>query len=66
MKDIYNMKLHEERHPELPHATIIIRVPGGWIYRFWENESSSGGDGQWSENQRIDSVFVPYNNEFQT
>jgi len=61
---IYSMKLHEQRDPGFTHGTLIIRVPGGWIYRFWEDERNSGGDGQWSENYRINSVFVPFHNEF--
>jgi len=49
-KKIYDMKLHEELplNPEI----YILRVSGGWIYRFFQEED-------------IENVFVPYNNEFQ-
>ena len=58
------MKLHEEITPK-DGLTKITRVAGGWIYRFWERESTPGLDGQWSENYRVSNVFVPYYNEFQ-
>ena len=61
-KTIYNMGLHEEI--TLDGYNRVFRVAGGWIYRFWENENKSGVDGQWSENYRINSVFVPYSAEF--
>ena len=32
----------------------IMRVPGGWIYRFWNHK----------EEDYTNSVFVPYNTEF--
>jgi hypothetical protein len=45
--ELFNMKLHETK-------TIgkfdITRVPGGWIYRFFET--------------RPTAVFVPLSNEF--
>jgi len=30
-KELYDMNLHDVAHPEC--GWIIIRVPGGWIYR---------------------------------
>lgn len=65
-KELYNMKLHDELAPS-GGGCRIKRVPGGWVYRFWESENKPGGeDGQWSENYRVDSVFVPLNSEFKS
>ena len=47
-KNIYNLSLHEGCLVD--DDLWILRVPGGWIYRCLENETS---------------VFVPFNNEFQ-
>lgn len=44
---LYNMKLHEDISSG---NTIITRVPGGWIYRYFD---VSG----------VHSVFVPYNTD---
>lgn len=49
MKELYNMKLHEEL--KIDSEIYVLRVSGGWIYRFYE-----GG---------VKNTFVPYNNEFQ-
>lgn len=49
-KNIYNMELHEEANTS--SNVFITRVAGGWIYAFYENDSTS-------------SVFVSFNNEFQ-
>lgn len=54
--DIYGMELHAEI--ELDKYNTITRVPGGWIYRNW---TYSDKNGDWIGN----SVFVPYDNEFQ-
>jgi hypothetical protein len=52
-KDIYKLQLHDMiTAPEF----TILRVPGGWIYRFWDfvtKELSPVG------------VFVPFDDEFQ-
>lgn len=48
---IYNLKLHEEFQTE---GYGITRVPGGWIYRFWDYE----------KRDYPSATFVPYNNEF--
>ena len=65
MSDIYSLKLHETIKINNPryddcgnvrycykNTTIITRVPGGWIYGTMTV-------------QGIDSVFVPFNDEFQ-
>ena len=55
MVNIFNLKFNEKVHLE-DNETQVTRVPGGWIYRFWDyelqNYPSNGG------------VFVPLNNEF--
>lgn len=55
MSDIYNMQLHSVMPIESSNMfTEIMRVPGGWIYRFFENNVYCG------------SIFVPFHNEFQS
>lgn len=56
-KDVYKMKAHEMRMVgEIKDslATVVLRVPGGWIYSQFDK----------SHNMTA-SVFVPFNNEFQ-
>ena len=57
-KTIYDLNLHEEI--TLENGTEILRVHGGWIYRFYTPDFILMPDGNWSENFRIDSTFVPY------
>ena len=45
---LYKLKLHETYEGEGLQAT---RVPGGWIYRFWNNES---------QEYYANCVFVPF------
>jgi hypothetical protein len=52
---LFDMKLHEKIENDNFH---IIRVPGGWIYRFFELRQELAG-AVWSENYVVDSVFVP-------
>lgn len=49
---IYNLKLHEEHQND---GLGVLRVPGGWIYRFWDYVK---------EDYYPNSIFVPYNQEF--
>lgn len=53
-KDIYNMELHDVITLDFDKNTwnIVVRVAGGWIYRFRNPQSSS-------------AVFVPFDNQFQ-
>lgn len=51
-KTIYNLELHEFLDTD---GMSICRVPGGWIYRFWDYIKKDYNDS---------NVFVPYNNEF--
>ena len=55
MINIFNLKFNEKIYLE-DNETQVTRVPGGWIYRFWDyelnNYPANGG------------VFVPLNNEF--
>jgi hypothetical protein len=65
MSQLHKLKLHEKiNNADNDSHFMIMRVPGGWIYRFFELHQESGGDGQWSENYIADSVFVPFNGEF--
>lgn len=59
MKDLFKMKLHDVLTPKGPLDTQIMRVPGGWIYRFSQINQVVMPDGQWCENYLCDSVFVP-------
>lgn len=54
MKTIYDLKLHEILNIQLDK--IVTRVPGGWIYCIPNNNE---------QNITYNSVFVPYNNEFE-
>lgn len=43
MTKLHEMKLHEVLTPDIPKENVsIMRVPGGWIYRFFEPENSCG------------------------
>ena len=57
MKNIYEMELHDKFM--LDDKTQIIRVPGGWIYKSFQADESF-----LYINYSINSVFVPFNNEF--
>jgi hypothetical protein len=48
-KTIYQLKLHEEL--TLNRSISVLRVPGGWIYRF--------------DNRDTNYVFVPFDNGFE-
>lgn len=54
-KSIYDLKLGESSTDEIADCAIK-RVPGGWIYRFWDirNDDVQQGHG----------VFVPFSDEF--
>ena len=52
MKSIYDLKLHEEYNEE---GFGVARVPGGWIYRFWDYVK---------EGYYPNTTFVPYSDEF--
>lgn len=54
-KKLYVMKLHEVI--ELWCGCSVLRVAGGWLYRF-DNEQVGG---HWTTS----AVFVPFNDEFQ-
>lgn len=51
-KTVYNLELHENFQES---GLDITRVPGGWIYRFWDYEK---------RDYYTVSTFVPYNEEF--
>lgn len=53
-KTLYNLKLHEEICAESGYH--VFRVPGGWIYRFWDYSN---------EDYFSHATFVPFNNEFE-
>lgn len=58
---IYELKLHEKC---FDNELVIIRVPGGWIYRSGIINQVTMPDGTWSENYLPSSVFVPWHEEF--
>ena len=47
--EIYKLKLHH--YTWINDDIKIIRVPGGWIYMYYDNNDTS-------------HTFVPFNNEF--
>jgi hypothetical protein len=59
MKSIYELELFEElvyyRDGDKfdPYTNTIVRVPGGWIFKFKEPGT------------RYSTCFVPFDNEFQ-
>jgi hypothetical protein len=60
-KSIYELKMHETTLIEYACngrlTTLVIRVPGGWIYRSTESPRSSG------DTTVMSSVFVPFESE---
>lgn len=56
MTDLYDMKLHEQTTPKNIPLTEITRVPGGWIYVYYQKDGMNG--------YRESTVFIPYNEEF--
>ena len=61
MSKIHEMSLHQVIR--LGENLEVMRVPGGWIYRFFQLNRIIAPGGAWSENQVVDSVFVPFNRE---
>jgi hypothetical protein len=59
-KSIYDMELHETIWI---YGNEILRVAGGWIYNQYEERYVERND-SW-QNFLINSVFVPFHNEFQ-
>lgn len=58
MTDIYRLGLHGQAAAETALAPMLItRVPGGWIYTFYNQVDQPTGE-------RMSSVFVPFDNEF--
>ena len=52
---MYKLKLHE-RYDYGKEGLSILRVPGGWIYSFWDYEK---------KDYYSNRLFVPFNNDFQ-
>jgi len=62
--EIYTMELHQRISTD-PY-TQVVRVPGGWIYRFFQlHYHLREAQGVMEENYTIDSIFVPFTDEFQ-
>lgn len=57
--NIYEMKLHDRICDEAG-SMQIVRVPGGWIYRFFECYADAGGNICYTH----DSQFVPFDVSF--
>ena len=54
--DIYALELHETK--EVSDGSLfvqVLRVPGGWIYHAFDKSHNI-----------LSSLFVPFNNEFQS
>ncbi|HDZ24936.1 hypothetical protein LCGC14_1097840 [marine sediment metagenome] len=64
MNDLYEMELHEVINYD---NFEVCRVPGGWVYRFLE-ENYIHGTENLDTNKMIlvDSVFVPLNDEMRS
>lgn len=61
-KTIYDLKLHESldvSENQRSETIICKRVAGGWIYTTFDYNTHN-------DRNVISSVFVPFNNEFQT
>lgn len=52
-KTIYDLELHESLN--LPIDMSATRVPGGWIYRFWDYQK---------QDYYPNAIFIPFDNEF--
>ena len=55
-KDIYNMKLHEVIQMD---DFNIVKVHGGWVYKFLEPHHQADLNGNWILNYIPTAVFVP-------
>lgn len=64
-KTIYDLELHEELVAD--EYTIIMRVPGGWIYniKHFTRGEHRVDDRSIPEQRYYSSVFVPFNNDKQ-
>ena len=58
-KELYNMELHEEI--EVTELCYVVRVIGGWIYKFYKFEDSVNG----LVLILVSTTFVPWNNQMQ-
>jgi len=59
------MGLHEKLTIKDSQPVEILRVPGGWIYTYFQLNQVMMQNGGWSEEYIPSSIFVPFNNEFQ-
>jgi len=62
MKELYEMKLHELIPVTGTNYIECLRVAGGWVYTTY---AVIGNDARYAGFTPT-SVFVPYNNEFDT
>lgn len=58
-KELYEMELHEEI--EVTELCYVVRVIGGWIYKFYKFEDSVNG----LVLILVSTSFVPYDNQMQ-
>ena len=58
-KELYNMELHEEI--EVTELCYVVRVIGGWIYKFYKFEDNVNG----LELILVSTTFVPWDNQMQ-
>ena len=59
MKELLEMKLHDQIYPPTSDPISITRVPGGWIYSFFD-AVLAGEDGKPHQEWVREAVFVPY------
>jgi len=63
VRNLLNMELHDVvtiSNSSNGKDIDILRVPGGWIYNFYEEASVQSIDGMWQDEYRQTSVFVPF------
>ena len=57
MSKLHEMELHDVLHPSGNAYNEIMRVPGGWLYRVYQEAGSQ-------HEYRLTQTFVPYSDEF--
>lgn len=54
---LYTMALHEEIAVDAGGYTVVMRVPGGWIYKIHQPRIDY-------DNLQLTTVFVPFHKEY--
>jgi hypothetical protein len=67
VNEIYDLELYEDTVIEIPfvfnktRSITVIRVPGGWLFKFKEYGSITG---QERMVEQFNYAFVPYSDEY--